>query len=139
MNKALPSLIALILMACSGQNISTFSCSIKSNVKDPNGDLIFEGNTGLLTLDKTNKRIGWKSDLSDDEYYMSENFNESETKIDVFDKLFLEWSDETNQEIQRSISFNKVSLDMNFSYDFLNKSVRNSSRTYSCEVLKNQI
>ena len=70
MNKALPSLIALILMACSGQNISTFSCSIKSNVKDPNGDLIFEGNTGLLTLDKTNKRIGWKSDLSDDEYYI---------------------------------------------------------------------
>ena len=125
MNKALPSLIALILMACSGQNISTFSCSIKSNVKDPNGDLIFEGNTGLLTLDKTNKRIGWKSDLSDDEYYM-------------FEQLFLESSDETNQEIQRSISFNIVSLDMDFSYDFLNKSVRNSSRTYSCEVLKNQ-
>ena len=106
MNKALPFLIPLFLVACSGHNISTFSCSIKSNVKDPNGDLIFEGNTGLLTLDKTNKRIGWKSDLSDDEYYMSENFTESETKIDVFDKLFLEWSDETNQEIQRCISFN---------------------------------
>ena len=104
-------------MTCSGQNVSTFSCSIKSNLKDPNGDLIFEGNTGLLTLDKTKKRIGWKSDLSDNEYYMSENFIESETKIDVFDKLFLEWSDETNQEIQRSISFNKVSLDMDFSYD----------------------
>ena len=76
MNKALPFLIPLFLVACSGHNISTFSCSIKSNVKDPNGDLIFEGNTGLLTLDKTNKRIGWKSDLSDDEYYMSENFTD---------------------------------------------------------------
>ena len=91
MIKAFPFLVTLFLMACSGQNVSSFSCSIKSNLNDPNGDLIFEGNTGLLTLDKTKKRIGWKSDLSDNEYYMSENFIESETKIDVFDKLFLEY------------------------------------------------
>mgnify|MGYP005740626909 CR=1 FL=1 len=143
LKRGLVILVSFFLMGCNYlfSYTQSLNCQLVDISKDANKELIFEGQSGILTLKMSKKNIMWMSDIGSETIIFSENFMSSKDTISAQNSFYLDWTDGTKQKILRTISIDRANLLMAFTYtnNETNSKKNLAERGYQCSLADNKI